>query len=60
MVHFKYDIVVNDITVKTFSATRPIVAFKFESGKAYDFKAEINPGKPIEFTATVSDWTPAQ
>ena len=59
-VHFKYDIVVNDITVKTFSVTRPIVAFKFESGKAYDFKAEINPGKPIEFTATVSDWTPAQ
>ena len=58
-VRFCYDIVVNDITVKTFTVKRPIVAFQFEPGKAYDFKATINPGNPIEFTATVSDWIDA-
>ena len=55
-VSFVYDIVVSGEVVATFKV-EPEVAVNLEPGKAYDFKATITPGEPIEFTVTtITDW----
>lgn len=55
-VSFVYDIVVSGKVVATFTVT-PEVTVNLEPGKAYDFKATITPGEPIEFTVTtITDW----
>ena len=60
-VTFKYDILVGGKKINTFTVT-PSVAVNLLPGNAYDFKATIVPGKPIEFTVTSIDgWaTPEQ
>ncbi len=53
---FSYDIVINGTTVKTFNMN-PKVSINLEPGHAYDFKATITPGEPIEFNVTsVNGW----
>ena len=54
-VEFTYDIVVNGVTIKSFTET-PKVSIELLPGCAYDFKATIKPGEKIEFTAEVNDW----
>jgi hypothetical protein len=55
-VSFVYDIVVSGEVVATFKV-EPKVVVNLEPGKAYDFKATITPGEPIEFTVTtITDW----
>lgn len=54
-ISFNYDIVVNGVTVKNFSVA-PEINVNLEPGKAYNFKATIEPGAPIEFSAEIIDW----
>lgn len=54
-ISFNYDIVVNGVTVKNFSVT-PAINVNLEPGKAYNFKATIEPGAPIVFSAEIIDW----
>lgn len=53
-VTFKYDVVVGGVTINTFTVN-PEVAVNLVPGHAYDFKATIEPGQPIEFTVTSVD-----
>jgi archaellin len=56
-VTFMYDVVVGGVTINTFTVN-PEVAVNLVPGHAYDFKATIEPGQPIEFTVTsVDGWT---
>lgn len=54
-ISFNYDIVVNEVYVKNFSVA-PEINVNLEPGKAYNFKATIEPGEPIEFSAEIIDW----
>lgn len=54
-ISFNYDIVVNGVTVKNFSVA-PEINVNLEPGKAYNFKATIEPGTPIVFSAEIIDW----
>lgn len=55
-VTFQYDILVGNSTINTFTVT-PAVNITLEPGHAYDFKATIAPGQPIEFTVTsIGGW----
>lgn len=54
-ISFNYDIVVNGVTVKNFPIASAINV-NLEPGKAYNFKATIEPGAPIEFSADIIDW----
>ena len=55
-VEFYYDILVGGEVVATFKV-EPNVAVNLEPGHAYDFKATITPGEPIEFTVLdITDW----
>lgn len=54
-ISFNYDIVVNDVYVKNFSVA-PEINVNLEPGKAYNFKATIEHGELIEFSAEIIDW----
>ena len=54
-ISFNYDIVVNGVAVKNFSVA-PAINVNLEPGKAYNFKATIKHGAPIEFSAEIIDW----
>lgn len=54
-ISFNYDIVVNGVKVKNFSVA-PEINVNLEPGKAYNFKATIEPGAPIVFSAEIIDW----
>ena len=54
-ISFNYDIVVNGVTVKNFPVASAINV-NLEPGKAYNFKATIEPGASIEFSADIIDW----
>ena len=55
-VEFTYDILVGGEVVAEFKV-EPKVVVNLEPGHAYDFKATITPGEPIEFTVLdITDW----
>ena len=56
-IEFTYDILVGGVVIKSFTKTVNISNFAPVAGLAYNLKAEIKPGQPIEFTVTnVIDW----
>ena len=56
-VEFTYDILVGGEVIKSFTKTVNISDFAPVAGLAYNLKAEIKPGQPIEFTVNkVIDW----
>lgn len=65
-ISFKVDLLVSGAVIKTYPHTAKLNA-TFESGMSYDIAATItaanidpeNKQEPIEFTATMTDWSPA-